>query len=84
MFSIEVDTIIPSKFCKARPVLYAMREKVSRENDRLLDKDLIIPVKHSKWAVPVLKSNNNLRLCGHYKITCNRAANLNCFPIPKF
>ena len=87
MFSIEVDASIPPKFCKARPVPYAMREKVSLELDRLLDEKIIIPVKHSKWAaptVPVLKSNNSLRLCGDYKITCNRAANLDCFPIPKF
>ena len=87
MFSIEVDPTIPPKFCKARPVPYAMREKVSVEIDRLLDEGIIIPVKHAKWAapsVPVLKSNNDLRLCGDYKITCNRAANLDCFPIPKF
>ena len=33
---------------------------------------------------PFLKSNNSLRLCGDYKITCNRAAQLDCFPIPRF
>ena len=52
MFSIEVDTTVPPKLCKARPIPYASREKVSLELDRLLDENIIIPVKHAKWAAP--------------------------------
>ena len=86
LFSIEVDPTVPTKYCKARSVPYAMREKVSKEIDRLLEERIIEPVSHSKWAapvVPVLKQDGSLRLCGDYKITCNKAAKLDCYPIPK-
>ena len=86
LFSIEVDSTVPTKYCKARPVPYAMKDKVSREIDRLLQERIIEPVSHSKWAapvVPVLKQDGSLRLCGDYKLTCNKAAKLDCYPIPK-
>lgn len=84
-FTIEVDPTVSPKFYKARPLPYAMKEKVSQELSRLLDEGVITAVRHSKWAcpvVPVLKADQSIRLCGDYKLTTNKAAKLDCYPIP--
>ncbi|KAG8222305.1 hypothetical protein J437_LFUL001847 [Ladona fulva] len=37
-------------FCKARPVPYALIDKVSKELDRMVAEEILIPVKVSEWA----------------------------------
>lgn len=84
-FPIEVDTTVAPKFCKARTVPYALREKVDRELIRLEKEGIITPVTNSPWAapiVPVLKPDGSVRICGDYKLTVNRAARLDTYPIP--
>lgn len=84
-FAIEVDLTAPPKFCKARTVPYTLRAKVDRELDRLMREGIISPVTNSSWAapvVPVVKANDKIRLCGDYKLTVNRAARLDTYPIP--
>ena len=74
------------KFCKARPIPYALRDRVDKELDRLVGLGILEPVKVSKWAapiVPIVKSDNSIRLCGDYKVTINQAALLDNYPIPK-
>ena len=85
-FSIDVDTSVEPKFFKARPVPYAMKDMVSKELDRLQDEGIISPVTYSAWAaptLPVLKSNDTVRLCGDYKLTVNLASRLDSYPIPR-
>ncbi len=70
-------------FCKARKVPYALREKVENELNRL---EANGPVKFSNWAapvVPVLKPDGSIRICGDYKLTVNKAAKLDPYPLPK-
>ena len=84
-FAIEVDSTVPPKFCKARTVPYTLRAKVDCELDRLQKEGIISPVTNSSWAapvVPVVKANDKIRLCGDYKLTVNRAARLDTYPIP--
>ena len=34
-------------------------------------------------VIPVLKPDRNLRICGDYKITANKAVHMNSYPLPK-
>ena len=71
---IYVDPDAQPRFCKARPIPYAMRSKIE-------------PVQFADWAapiVPVLKQDKkSLRLCGDFKLTVNQASKLDKYPIPK-
>ena len=84
--SLSIDNSVAPKYCKARPVPYTLREKVDAELKRLEEENIITAVSFSEWAaatVPVVKSNGSIRLCGDYKLTVNRALNLDTYPIPR-
>lgn len=83
---IHVDPEAQPKFHKARPVPFSLRKKVEDELERLQELDIIQPVQFSDWAapiVPVLKGDGRVRICGDFKVTINRAAKLDKYPIPK-
>ena len=42
------------KFCKARPVPFALKEAIDRELDRLEAEGILEPVRYSEWAAPVV------------------------------
>ena len=84
--TIVIDPEAPPRFCKARTVPFALRGKVEQELSRLEQAGVIEPVQFSTWAapiVPVLKQDGSLRICGDYKVTVNRAAKTDCFPLPR-
>ena len=83
---IHIDNDCRPRFEKPRQIPFAMWEKVEKELDRLLALGIIRPVQFSDWAtpiVPVLKSDGGVRICGDYKVTVNRAAKLEKYPIPR-
>ena len=83
---IEVDPNVSPKYCRARTVPYAIREELDKELSRLESEGIINPITNSKWAaavVPVSKSDNSIRVCGDYRLTANKAARLDTYPIPK-
>ena len=84
--SLSVDPAVTPKFCKARTVPYALRDKVESEISRLESEGIVSPVPFSKWAaaiVPVVKPNGSIRICGDYKLTVNRALAQDTYPIPR-
>lgn len=89
LFDSELGKADPSanpRFCIARPVPHALREKVDNELRRLESEGIIEPVQFSEWAtpvVPVLKQNGSIRLCVDYKLTVNKAAKLDPYPLPR-
>ena len=83
---IYTDPTATPQFHKARSVPFALREKVEVELERLQQEGIIEPVQFSDWAapiVPVMKSDGSVRICGDYKVTINRAAKLDKYPIPR-
>ena len=72
-------------YYKARPLPFSIKPKVLEELERLEKDKVIRPVEHSDWAtpiVPVLKSNGDIRICGDYKLTVNKYAKPDCYPLP--
>ena len=63
-----------------------MKAKVDAELDRLLERNIIVPVTHSNWAapiVPVLKEDGTVRICGDYRLTVNQACRVNPYLVPR-
>ncbi|KAJ0171393.1 hypothetical protein K1T71_012943 [Dendrolimus kikuchii] len=72
-------------FFKARPVPYALKEKIDNELDRLLSLGILKPVDHSVYAspvVPVLKKDGSIRLCADYSLTINKQLIVDQYPLP--
>ena len=83
---IHADPQATPKFCKARPVPYALRGKINQELQRLEKNGIIKPVEFAEWAapiVPVLKPDGSVRICGDYKTTVNQVAKLDTYPLPR-
>lgn len=72
-------------FLKARTLPFSIREIVEKEIESLVQNGVLIKVNHSEWAtpvVPVIKSQNRVRLCGDYKLTVNRNLLVDEHPLP--
>jgi hypothetical protein len=73
-------------FKKARPIPYAMREKVEKELDRLEQDGVISETVTSEWAtpiVPLVKRNFQIRIYGDYKVTVNPLLKVDRYPMPR-
>lgn len=81
---VQKDTI--PIFHAAYSVPYKLREKVELELERLVNEKIIVPVKYSRWASPVVvvpKPNNKIRLCIDCRVTINKFIVTEHYPIPK-
>ena len=71
---IHVDANAKPKFCKARSVPYALKDKIEHELDRLINEGILSPTEFGGWAttiVLVLKPKGKVCICGNYKCTVN-------------
>ncbi|XP_061715253.1 uncharacterized protein K02A2.6-like [Cydia pomonella] len=72
-------------FIRARPIAFALRDKVDKEIDRLLSLGVLKPVDHSQYAspiVPVLKRNGAIRICADYSTGVNKQLVVDQYPLP--
>ena len=81
---IHVDPIATPKFFKARPVPYALHNKVDKEIDHLEKEGVIQPITHSDLAAPVMpvvKRDGSVCLCDDFKITVNKVAKFDSYQL---
>ena len=73
------------KFHKARPVPYAMREKVEAELIRLQEENIIRKAEHSDWSAPIVvvsEVNKTVRIGGDVKVTISPNVEREHYPLP--
>lgn len=73
-------------FHAAYSVPYKLREKVEKELERLCQNEILIPVKYSQWASPIVivnKPNKGIRICIDCKVTINRCIQTEHYPLPR-
>ncbi len=83
---ITLDENAVPKFHKARPVPYAIRQKLETELDRLEAEGILSKVDWSPWAtpvVPVTKKDRTVRLCGDFKVPVNPVLYAEQYPLPR-
>ena len=84
---IYVDPGAKPKYCKARPIPYAVKGKVEEELDRLVAEGTLEPVQMAEWASPIVTvikpDKKSVRICGDFKQTVDPVAKLDKYPIPK-
>ena len=83
---IDVNPQAQPRFCKARPVPFALKHKVEAELDRLQKEGIVEAVQSTEWVapiVPVVKSDGSVRICGDYRLTVNQASQLDSYPLPR-
>ena len=74
------------KLSKARPLPYALRDRVGLELDRLEQGGILTEVSHSDWATPVVpipKKDGSVRICGDFKVTVNPQLKVDQYPLPR-
>ena len=83
----ELNVHTPPKFCKARPVPFAIRDRVKVALDKMENEGVIRQVSSSQCAAPFVvvqkKNSEELRICGDFSVTYNPCAELVQYPIPK-
>ncbi|RVE41173.1 hypothetical protein evm_014177 [Chilo suppressalis] len=72
-------------FFRARPVPFALKDRVEQEIDNLARDGVLVKVDYSEFAtpiVPVVKPNGKIRICGDYKLTLNQNLLVDEHPLP--
>ena len=85
--NIEVDPDVQPRFYKPRTVPLAFREEVDSQLEKGIKDGIWEPVKHSKWAAPLVvvpkDGGKSVRICGDYRLTINKAAKVEQYPLPR-
>lgn len=72
-------------FHKAYSVPLRLRDKVKSELNRLVESNVLSPVRHSQWAssiVVVPKPNGDIRICIDCGVTVNKFISTEHYPLP--
>ena len=83
---LQVNPSVQPNFYKVKPILFALKERVKIELQKLETSGIISPVDHLDWEtpiIPVIKQNGNVRICGDYRVTVNQAIKVDSYPLPR-
>ena len=76
-----------AKFCKARPVPYALQSKVEKTLLKMEKDGVIERVTSADSAAPIVivkkKASDEVRVCGDFSVTYNVYANVETYPMPQ-
>lgn len=84
--NLKNNVSVTPRFFRARPLPFAIKEKVEAELNRLEQTGVISRVNFSEWGtpiVPVLKKDGSVRLCGDFKVTLNPFIEVDQYPLPR-
>ena len=78
------ESAIP-RFHKARPVPFALKEKVERQLQQQVQEGELVPVDRSDWATPIVvvhKKGGGIRICGDFKVSINPVLQSQTYLLP--
>lgn len=82
---IELKKDARPRFCKCRPVPFALREQVEEAIRLQVKEGELRPVEQSEWAAPIViakKKDGGIRICADFKTTINPHLHPKPFPLP--
>ncbi|XP_055910903.1 uncharacterized protein K02A2.6-like [Eupeodes corollae] len=82
---LNIKANAKSVFVRHRSIPFAIREGVELEINKMVNDGILEKVNASAWAtpiVPIRKTNNQIRLCGDYKVTINPCLIVDEHPLP--
>ena len=65
---------------------YALKPKIDKELDSLIERGILEKVSYSEWATPIVlvpKPNGNVRICGDFKVTVDPLVEIDKYPLPR-
>ena len=83
-YTARLETDSPPQFFRPKSVLYALKDAIEQDLERMVRLGVLEKVSTSKWAapiVPVPKSDGSVRICGDYKVTVNKGLTVKTHPL---
>ena len=82
---IELEAGARPKFCKSRPIPFALKEQVEQLIWQQVEDGELEPVESSDWAAPIVivkKKDGGIRICADFKMTVNPQLRPKTYPLP--
>lgn len=72
-------------FRKARPVPFALRDRIEAELDRLVQEGVLEATQYSEYATPIVPviQKDSIRICADYSTTVNPQLEIPRYPLPR-
>ena len=71
---VELKTGVDARFCRSRPVPFALRDQVGEAIQKQVEDGELQCVDQSEWAAPIVvvkKKDGGIRICVGFKTTVN-------------
>ena len=81
---VELEEGAEARFCRCRPVPFALRDQVGEAIQKQVEDGELESVDQSDWAAPivVVKKDGGIRICADFKTTINPHLQTKTFPLP--
>ena len=82
---IELEAGARPKFCKSRPIPFALKEQVEQLIWQKVEDGELETVESSDWAAPIVivkKKDGGIRICADFKMTVNPQLRPKTYPLP--